>query len=475
MVGEASFCDWRLGRSSHGCTAALAVALALVTAFGDAQARQPQAIEETATRQVGEPIMAIVSIATQQITMYDASGWTHRAPISSGMRGHETPAGIFAVVQKNADHRSNLYDDAWMPHMQRLTWNGVALHGGALPGHPASRGCVRMPFGFAEKLFDRTRIGMRVIVSPRDTTPVAFTHPVLLSVRADRVPAALAAADALDREAAEAAKVELEARKTAAAAFRGAALLRASIRRQEGLKTRAESELAQAALQVEAATTDQGRASAEAAKLKAAAKVAETAAQIEAASADLTPKLNATAEGSAAVKDAAARTAHAAKAAKDARLALEPTSVYVSRATQMLYVRRNTRKPIADGGEVFDSSIEVPIAIRDPEKRIGTHIFTAMASGDSGLRWSAVTIDAGSGARDALDRVTIPQEILDLISSTAVPRTSIIVSDEPLSRETNYRTEFVVVLSDQPQGGFITRRPTVARSAESTSPWQRGW
>jgi hypothetical protein len=61
-----------------------------------------------------------------------------------------------------------MYDDAWMPNMQRITWNGLALHGGPLPGYAASHGCVRMPFGFAETLFDKTRIGMRVIISPGD-------------------------------------------------------------------------------------------------------------------------------------------------------------------------------------------------------------------------------------------------------------------------------------------------------------------
>jgi hypothetical protein len=126
-----------------------------------------------------------------------------------------------------------------------------------------------------------------------------------------------------------------------------------------------------------------------------------------------------------------------------------------------LYVRRNTHKPAPDGGgEVFDTSIEVPVQIRDAGRPIGTHIFTAMAKGDTGLRWSAVTIDSGDDAKDALDRVSIPQEVLDRIAPTALPRSSIVISDEPLSKETNYRTEFVAVLNNQPQGGFITRQPT---------------
>ena len=98
--------------------------------------------------------------------------------------------------------------------------------------------------------------------------------------------------------------------------------------------------------------------------------------------------------------------------------------------------------------------------IRDPERPIGTHIFTAMARSGDGLRWSAVSIDGPGTATDALDRISIPQEVLDRIGPTALPRSSIVISDEPLSAETNYRTEFVDVLSHQPQGGFITRKPT---------------
>ena len=110
---------------------------------------------------------------------------------------------------------------------------------------------------------------------------------------------------------------------------------------------------------------------------------------------------------------------------------------------------------------MFDATIEVPVTIRNPDKAIGTHVFTAMARNDAGLRWTAVTIDNGDDAKDALDRITIPQDVLDRIAPTALPRSSIIVSDEPPSRETNYRTEFVAVLNNQPLGGFLMRRPTV--------------
>ena len=182
--------------------------------------------------------------------------------------------------------------------------------------------------------------------------------------------------------------------------------------------------------------------------------------QLDTATADAKSKVDTDAAAKDAAKAAETKKVATAKAANEAKLALEPVSIFISRATQKLYVRRNTHKRWPDGGEVFDFSIEVPVTIRNPEKRIGTHVFTAMARNDAGLRWTAVTIDNGDEAKNALDRITIPQDVLDRIAQTALPRSSIVVSDEPLSKETNYRTEFVVVLSNQPQGGFITRQPT---------------
>ena len=452
------------------------VALAALTADATArQARPTPPTEATAPRDAGEPIMAIVSIKTQQVTFYDAAGWILRAPVSTGTKGRETPAGIFAVIEKDKDHHSSLYDDAWMPNMQRITWNGIALHGGPLPGYAASHGCVRMPYGFAEELFDKTWIGMRVIISPNDAEPVEFSHPALFVPNREAIAAAPAKAEALAREAAEAAKTADEAKKGAATAKRETASLTASLRKLEALKTRADAELAFADKALAAAKTDEAKARAEDLKQKAAAKSADLATQLGTAKADAKSKLDAAAAAKDAAKAAETRKADAAKAASEAKLALEPVSVYISRATQKLYVRRNTHKRWADGGEVFDATLEVPVTIRNPDKPIGTHVFTAMARNDAGLRWSAVTIDSGDDARSALDRITIPQDVLDRIAPTALPRSSIIVSDEPLSRETNYRTEFVAVLSDQPQGGFVTRRPTIDAPVWSNNWGNRGF
>src|SRR5215218_7779049 len=218
--------------------AALTAALAADAAAREARPAPPK--EATAPRDAGEPIMAIVSIRTQQVTIYDTDGWILRAPVSTGTTGRETPAGIFAVVDKEKEHRSNMYDDASMPNMQRITWNGIALHGGPLPGYAASHGCVRMPFGFAEKLFDKTRIGMRVIISPDNAEPVEFSHPALLVPNREAIAAAPAKAEALPREAAEAAMMADEAKKAAAGAARETASLSASLRKLETLKRSAD-------------------------------------------------------------------------------------------------------------------------------------------------------------------------------------------------------------------------------------------
>src|SRR6267142_2284547 len=452
----------------------LAAMAALTALTADAAARQTRPApptEATAPRDAGEPIMAIVSIKSQQVTFYDADGWILRAPVSSGATGRETPAGVFAVLEKDKDHHSSLYDDAWMPNMQRITWNGIALHGGPLPGYAASHGCVRMPYGFAEKLFERTWIGMRVIISPNDAEPVEFSHPALFVPNREAIAAAPAKAEALAREAAEAARTIDEAKKAAATATRATASLTSSLRKLQGLKTRADAELATADKALAAARTDEAKARAEDLRQKAATKAADLGTQLDSAKADAKSKLDAAAAAKDAAKAAQTKKADTAKVASEAKLALEPVSVYISRATQKIYVRRNTHKSWPDGGEVFDATIEVPVTIRNPDKRIGTHVFTAMARNDAGLRWTAVTIDNGDDAKDALERITIPQDVLDRIAPTAVPRSSIIVSDEPLSRETNHRTEFVAVLNNQPQGGFVTRRPTADVAVASGNFW----
>ena len=460
-------------RASAAIVALSAMAALTALAAPPAAARQAAAAhptQMTAPRPAADPIMAIVSIKSQQVTFYDADGWILRAPVSTGTTGRETPAGVFAVLEKNKEHHSSLYDDASMPNMLRITWNGIALHGGPLPGYAASHGCIRMPFDFAAKVFDKAPMGMRVIISPIDSEPVAFSDPALFVPKQDVIDAAPALAAAAAHDADDAAKAAAAAKAAVAPAKRAAAAAPAAVRNLTSLKARADAELAHAEKVLAAANanpkmTDQAKAAAQDAQQKTAAKAQALGAQLDAAKADLKAKQEAAAAAVAAAEATEAKRAETASAATAAKLAGSPVSIYISRATQKLYVRRATHKKWSDGGELYDFSQEFPVTIKDPDKPIGTHIFTAVARDGGGLRWTEVSIDNGDNAKDALDRITFPEAVLDKIAPTAVPLSSIIISDEPLSSETNYRTEFVAVLSNQPQGGFITRAPSPSSTA----------
>ena len=210
------------------------------------------------------------------------------------------------------------------------------------------------------------------------------------------------------------------------------------------------------------------------AKAQAAARLAELQTQLAAAKAELQPKLDAVATARAAVVVAEGQRLAAVEAARQVARELEPVSVLISRKTQRLYVRQG-----------FEPILESPVTIQDPDRPIGTHIFTAMerTDGEASLRWSVVSLqggrpqvlasqgrargdhgrdvepaltDAGS-AKSALDRIVIPQDALDRIAGIA-PRSSLIITDEALSAETGKGTDFVVLLSGEPQGGIKIRR-----------------
>ena len=117
------------------------------------------------------PLIIAISIEQQKVKVYDANGFFAESPISTGMKGHPTPMGVFSVIQKHKLHHSNIYSGAPMPYMQRITWSGVAMHAGVLPGYPASHGCIRMPMAFAVKMWNWTKMGARVVVTPGEMTP----------------------------------------------------------------------------------------------------------------------------------------------------------------------------------------------------------------------------------------------------------------------------------------------------------------
>ena len=457
-----------VGQLAYTAVATLALLVATGTFAEAGNSPKERSIELITKRTAGEPIMAIVSLRSQRITVYDADGWIMRAPVSSGQAGRETPAGIFSVIQKDAAHHSNLYDDAYMPHMQRLTWSGIALHGGLLPGHPASHGCIRLPYDFAAHLFDLTKLGMRVIVAPSDVAPISIAHPALFEPRPDARDAAAARVS----KAEEAAKKAGQARLAALTASRELAQATMPLRRMRNLKLIEEQRLASAERSIASADSIEAKEAAEAAKANSTAKIAELNAQLAPAEAELQPKFDAV----AAARKAAVAAEEARVEAEETAHALarpEPVSVFVSRKTQRLYVR-----------QAFEPIFDIPITIRDIDLPIGTYVFTALERGGrkGDMEWSVVSVVGWNGsltetqgttyraldgavneadlssAKAALDRVIIPADTVDRITQLVSSRSSLIISDEGPSSETSRGTEFVIVMSDEPQGGLAHRR-----------------
>jgi hypothetical protein len=440
--------------------------LALLISAGDhasaVSARSKRSVQLVESRSAGDPIMAIVSLRSQQVTLYDADGWILRATVSGDRNGHAIPAGIFNVLQRRTEQYPNLC----------LAWSGIAQHGARVPASPPSRSCVRMPFVSAARLFDATRLGMRVIVAPGDIAPIEIAHPSLPAKSEAGKLAAARAAQAL-----ETANKAYQARLAAVAASREAAPLRMPVRAAEILKLRTEKELLAAEARLAFAISAEAKVRAEEAKTKALDRMVEVQAQWVAAKAELQPKLDAVASARAAAASAEAMRVAAIQAAQEAARNLEPISMFISRKTQRLYVRH-----------AFQPTWVSPVTIVDADRPVGTHIFTAMerTGGNAGMRWSAVTLDDGGprasvteppgrargrisqaiepismdpdSAKTALDRIVIPQDALDRIAGMLSPRSSLIISDEELSSESGNGSEFVLVLGGDEQGGVKSRR-----------------
>jgi hypothetical protein len=255
------------------------------------------------------------------------------------------------------------------------------------------------------------------------------------------------------------------------------------VRVAENLKLRAEAQLDASERALASAETAEAKEQAEEARKKAASLVSELSARLAAAKSGVQPKLDAVGPAREALVAAEAARAAADEEARKAAHDLEPISVFISRRTQHLYIRQG-----------FEPILDVEVVIRDPDRPIGTRVFTAMQRAQDGLRWSVVSLVGGhsaagvsdaedavhgdglgnpqardplASAKDALDRVSIPPETLDRIAETISPRSSLIISDEPLSSETGQGTEFVVLLSGEPQGGIKSRRRSPENEARN--------
>ena len=170
----------QLCRGKLRATAAIAVALAVVAApVASARQKTPKTPTAISAPRSESPLILIASIKKQRLRVYDANGEIATSRISSGRPGFATPTGVFSILEKNVQHRSNIYSGAEMPYMERITWSGIALHAGVVPGYRASHGCIRLPLSFARTLYGLTKIGNRVVVTADDAEPIVFSSPKL--------------------------------------------------------------------------------------------------------------------------------------------------------------------------------------------------------------------------------------------------------------------------------------------------------
>lgn len=464
-------------------------------------------------------VYAVVSLPDQHITVYDATGRIAQSRISSGKAGKRTPTGVFSVIGKKRFHRSNLYSGAPMPWMQRITWSGIALHAGVIPGYPASHGCIRLPNAFAPKLYSLTSMGARIIVSPGDVKPEPITHAILPTPKMQMAPAADQQASAPEKATVELASTDASSAAKAAAAAAGEPALTPGdegnqqpallnpIAYAAALKKQAEAERSAAdALSKEALASAQqagaeARAAADAlskaeatleqAKEKLAAASIEDNADAPESTASTgsttapSPQLVSDVDNARAALDEARtieaqksqaafdaveaykRADEAAKAAAgrvaEAERRRKQVSVFVSKKEGKIFVRQD-----------WKAVWEAPITIRDPERPIGTHVYTAVdvEADGSKVHWTAVSMPpetakakparrGGKGAKaaatepsptfapetatGALDRIEMPEGVRDLIGELLWTGGSLIVSDHPRSHEMGDYTDFIVL------------------------------
>jgi lipoprotein-anchoring transpeptidase ErfK/SrfK len=383
------------------------------------------------------PLIIAISIEKQALKIYDANGFFAETPISTGVRGHSTPMGVFSVIQKHKYHHSNIYSGAPMPYMQRITWSGVAMHAGVLPGYPASHGCIRMPMNFAVKMWGWTRMGARVVITPGELAPESVSHPLLATQKTAPVAAAevqknveiavtaksdkAASADRATTPAYSETSLELKSTlghnlaKPAASAHTADA---SSALSQSGpqatiIDAPVASNPAMKADDDAAGAVDKAGDAPET-KIQAA----ETAAAESSVSADQVAKSELPAGDDANAQDAKPEAAKAepadkaesvnADAPKDVKkdqtrpsdperaavpkpepaLAAAPKrsgqiAVFVSKKDGKLYVRQN-----------FAPLFDAPVTIAPSERPLGTHVFTAQTDKEDAnlLHWSAVSM-----------------------------------------------------------------------------------
>jgi lipoprotein-anchoring transpeptidase ErfK/SrfK len=406
------------------------------------------------------PLIIAISINKQHLKIYDENGLFAETPVSTGMRGHATPMGVFSIIQKQKFHESNIYSGAPMPFMQRITWSGIAMHAGVLPGHPASHGCIRMPMAFAVKMYGWTRMGARVIIAPGDMVPASFSHPLLVAQKP--VPPQANASDKTDKAAPNPsvpAQANLELKPTIGQDARlTAAMAQAPSPAPLAEQTHTAEATALPAIKADVAMTE----------APASAQSFGVSAPKPGISADVAkPDMQAAPKDQGRMPDAETPAARSATTAATAsRKHYGAVSIFISRKDSKLYARQ-------DFAPLFD----VPVTIAPSDRPLGTHIFTADAdSSDANvLHWSVISLPQRNAKRrgeehtsrrgkaasaaetkaapepdspaEALDRITIPADAMTRIAEALSNGSSIIVSDQGIAAgETGEGTEFIVSL-----------------------------
>jgi lipoprotein-anchoring transpeptidase ErfK/SrfK len=439
------------------------------------------------------PLVIAVSIEHQTVKVYDANGLFAESPVSTGMRGHSTPMGVFSVIQKNKYHRSNLYSGAPMPYMQRITWSGVAMHAGVLPGYPASHGCIRMPMSFAVKMWGWTRMGARVVITPGEIAPESFTHPLLVAQKPAPLQTTALPEPVRDGVTTTvglaAAGPDLDLRPSLIPHSDAASVsalptlppMRDPVRTADASGATSATPIASDAGTLPV-TADGKPVAAEEKPVAAAATVDSSPAPAkEAARPDSEPpKTEAKADPKPDTKSEPKADASAEPKSEppkaDAAAAAAPKrtgqiAAFVSRKDSKLYVRQN-----------FAPLFDVPVEISAADRPLGTHIFTARLDKDNpnAVSWSVVSLPVVArraeareddrarrrksvgavemkstphpySAAEALDRLKIPADAMTRIAEALSTGGSLIVSDQGIaSGETGEGTDFIIPLRPAP-------------------------
>jgi hypothetical protein len=363
------------------------------------------------------PLLITISIAKQTITAYDAGVQVAKGPVSTGRAGHATPMGVFSVLEKEWWHRSNLYSGAPMPFMQRLTWSGIAMHAGELPGYRASHGCIRLPESFALRLWYMSNPGARVVIAWNELSPAEIEHPLLFQPHPTPQPLPVPQPPVNPSTSIPGEDVPV------------------SMSVPPSAQDLADAERDQMML----ATADDGESVEEVAD--DASPALQFAFDLEDGNLEPQPVLEFL---SARRKIAGRNYARGAEAeyAAQAKSNTGSLSVFISGRNARLYVRK-------DAQPLFD----IPITIAEPEKPLGTHVFTAVSEkSDAKLRWTVVSPSNQAAADErkpaaALDRITLPQDAIDRIDDLISVGTTLIVSDAGLGRTAAVpNADFAVVL-----------------------------